>query len=90
MKPTQLDVRYHLMKGRIHATLSEGMESDDVSVMSSGKRGVSVLRGVKVGDTLNARVVRVKERQIEGYVCWWSINILTKLFIYFALSLPIA
>ncbi len=68
MKPTQLDVRYHLMKGRVHATLSEGLETDDVTVLSSGKRGVSVLRGVEAGDQLNARVVRIKARQIEGLV----------------------
>ncbi len=72
MKATQVDVRYHLMKGRIHATLCENVEKDcdDVIMTSPRKRGMSVLRGVKVGDQLQARVVRIKARQVEGWVAF--------------------
>ena len=67
MKQTQLDVRYHIQKGRIHATLLENAEKDcdDVTMMSSGK-AKSVLRDVTTGDQLRARVIRVKARQITG------------------------
>lgn len=70
MKANQVDVRYHFQKGRIHASLCENTERDcvdDVMVMSS-KKGLSVLRGVKSGDKLRARVVKVKARQITGWV----------------------
>ena len=72
MKPTQLDVKYNLQRGRVHCTFSEnaekdGCHGDDVTMMSPRKGGRQVFRDVKARDTLRARVVKIKERQIQGY-----------------------
>ena len=71
-KPTQLNVKYNLWRGRVHCTLAKDDDVivDDITVTSSGKprKRTIVFAGVSNGSMIKARVVKVKDQQVTRYV----------------------
>ena len=64
MRTEQISVKCGGWRGRVHCTLARD-PIDDITTTSSP----SVFSNVSVGDVLQARVVRVQEREGSRYVC---------------------
>ena len=68
MKPTQLNVKYNIWRGRVHCTLAkdDDVVIDDITVTSSGKpkKRTIVFAGISNGSVLKARVIKIKDQQI--------------------------
>lgn len=71
-KPTQLNVKYNLWRGRVHCTLAKDDDVivEDITVTSLGKprNRTIVFAGVSNGSVVKARVVKIKDQQITRYV----------------------
>ena len=71
-KPTQLNVKYNLFRGRVHCTLAKDDDViiEDITMTSSGKpsKRTIIFAGVSNGSTVKARVVKIKDQQITRYV----------------------
>ena len=71
-KPTQLNVKYNLWRGRVHCTLAKDDDIivEDITVTSLGKprNRTIVFAGMSNGSVVKARVVKIKDQQITRYV----------------------
>ena len=71
VKPTQVNVKYNLWRGRVHCTLAsdDDVAIDDIMMMSLGKPSKRTLAfgGISADSFLKARVVKIKEQQITRY-----------------------
>ena len=72
VKPTQLNVKYNLWRGRVHCTLTvdDDVVINDVTMTLSGKPGKKSLAfsNVSTDSVLKARVVKIKEQQVTRYI----------------------
>lgn len=70
VKPTQLNVKYNLWRGRVHCTLAKDDDVivDDVIITSSGKpsKRTLVFGDISTNSLLKARVVKIKDQPVKG------------------------
>ena len=68
VRPTQLNVKYNLWRGRVHCTLAkdDDVTINDVTMTSPGKPSKRTLAfaSVTTDSVLKARVVKIKEQQV--------------------------
>ena len=69
VKPTQLNVKYNLWRGRVHCTLAKDDDVivNDVVMTSSGKpsKRMLVFGDVTAHSSLKARVIKIKDQAVK-------------------------